>query len=65
MGVRQGVTCLGCCWLLLLLLLIGGVRSVGWIAGISVSVAIEKLVPAGHWVSHAAGVLLVAWELMT
>ena len=65
MGVRHGASCLGCCWLLMLLLFVGGVMSVGWIAGIAVFVAIEKLVPAGHWVSHAAGALLVAWGLMT
>ncbi|MBI2747752.1 MAG: DUF2182 domain-containing protein [Burkholderiales bacterium] len=65
MGVRHGATCLGCCWLLMLLLFVGGVMSVGWIAGVAVFVAIEKLVPAGHRVSHSAGALLVAWGLMT
>lgn len=60
MGVRHGASCLGWCWLLMLLLFVGGVMSVGWIAGIAMFVAIKKLVPAGHCVSHAAGVLLVA-----
>jgi predicted metal-binding membrane protein len=65
MGARHGSTCLGCCWLLMLLLFIGGVMNVGWIAGIAVFVAIEKLVPASSWVSRAAGALLVAWGLAT
>ncbi|TMH08129.1 MAG: DUF2182 domain-containing protein, partial [Betaproteobacteria bacterium] len=50
MGVRHGSFCLGCCWLLMLLLFIGGVMNVAWIAGIAVFVAVEKFVPAGHWV---------------
>jgi predicted metal-binding membrane protein len=65
MGARHGATCLGCCWLLMLLLFIGGVMNVGWIAGIAVFVAVEKFVPAHSRVSRAAGVLLVAWGLAT
>jgi len=65
MGARHGAACLGCCWLLMLLLFIGGVMNLGWIAGIAALVAVEKLAPASHWVSRAAGVLLVAWGLAT
>lgn len=65
MGARHGAACLGCCWLLMALLFIGGVMNLGWIAGIAVFVAIEKLAPAGHWLSRAAGALLVAWGFAT
>jgi len=65
MGARHGAACLGCCWLLMALLFIGGVMNLGWIAGIAVFVAIEKLAPAGHWLSRAAGALLVAWGVAT
>ena len=65
MGARHGTTCLGCCWLLMLLLFIGGVMNVAWIAGIAVFVAVEKLAPTYSWVSRAAGALLVAWGLAT
>jgi predicted metal-binding membrane protein len=65
MGLRHGVYCLGCCWLLMALLFVGGVMNLAWIAGIAVFVAVEKLVPAGHWVSRAAGALLVAWGVVT
>ena len=65
MGARHGAFCLGCCWLLMALLFIGGVMNLAWIAGIAVFVAVEKLVPAGHWVSRAAGALLVAWGVAT
>jgi predicted metal-binding membrane protein len=59
MGVRHGAYCVGCCWLLMLLLFVGGVMNVAWIAGIALYVLVEKTVPAGHWVSRAAGVVLV------
>jgi len=65
MGVRHGSFCLGCCWLLMLLLFIGGVMNVAWIAGIAVFVAVEKFVPAGHWVSRTAGALLIVWGIAT
>ena len=59
MGVRHGAYCVGCCWLLMLLLFVGGVMNVAWIAGIALYVLVEKTVPAGHWVSRAAGVVLI------
>ena len=59
MGVRHGAYCVGCCWLLMLLLFVGGVMNVAWIAGIALYVLVEKTVPAGHWVSRAAGVVLL------
>jgi predicted metal-binding membrane protein len=65
MGARHGAACLGCCWPLMLLLFVGGVMNVAWIAGIAVFVAIEKLAPASAWVSHTAGALLFAWGIAT
>jgi predicted metal-binding membrane protein len=43
----------------MLLLFVGGVMNVAWIAGIALYVLVEKTVPAGHWVSRAAGVVLI------
>ena len=65
MGVRHGGYCVGCCWLLMLLLFVGGVMNVAWIAGIALYVLVEKTVPAGHWVSRAAGIALIAWGVAT
>ena len=65
MGLKHGSYCLGCCWLLMLLLFVGGVMNLAWIAGLALFVLVEKLVPAGHWISRAAGVLLVAWGAAT
>lgn len=65
MGWRHGVDCLGCCWLLMLLLFVGGVMNLAWIGGLAVYVLIEKLAPAGPWVARGSGVLLMAWGLAT
>jgi predicted metal-binding membrane protein len=64
MGLRHGGFCLGCCWLLMLLLFVGGLMNLAWIAGLAVFVMVEKLAPAGHWVEHAAGLFLVAWGVI-
>jgi predicted metal-binding membrane protein len=61
MGLRHGAFCVGCCWLLMLLLFVGGVMNLWWISGIALFVLVEKLAPAGHWLGRVAGVLLVAW----
>ena len=65
MGLRHGAYCLGCCWMLMLLLFVGGVMNFAWIAGLALFVLVEKLVPAGHWIGRGAGVLLVAWGAAT
>jgi predicted metal-binding membrane protein len=65
MGLRHGAYCLGCCWLLMLLLFVGGVMNLGWIAGLALFVLIEKTAPAGHWIGRAAGAGLIAWGAAT
>jgi predicted metal-binding membrane protein len=59
MGAAHGAYCLGCCWFLMALLFVGGVMNVLWIAGLAVYVLFEKTVSAGHWLSRAAGIILV------
>ena len=59
MGLWHGVYCLGCCWLLMLLLFVTGVMNLIWIAGIALYVAGEKLLPLGHRLSRAAGAALI------
>ena len=63
MGLKQGVFCLGCCWVLMTLLFYGGVMNLWWIAGLAIYVLIEKLVPAGHWIGRGMGGFLVVWGL--
>ena len=65
MGLRHGSYCLGCCWVLMLLLFVGGIMNIGWIAGIALFVLVEKLAPAGHWIDQGAGAVLVLWGVAT
>ena len=65
-GVRHGVYCVGCCWVLMTLLIVGGVMNVLWITAIATLVFVEKAV-GGRLVSRAAGVGLIfggIWLLM-
>ena len=55
MGLRLGTYCLGCCWILMALLFVGGVMNLLWIAAISAFVLVEKTVPFGEIGSRIAG----------
>ena len=63
MGLEYGVFCLGCCWVLMTLLFYGGIMNLWWIAGLALYVLVEKVAPAGHWIGHGTGGLLIAWGL--
>jgi predicted metal-binding membrane protein len=65
MGVRHGVLCVGCCWMLMALLFVGGVMNLAWIALLALLVMIEKLAPAGPLVGRISGVVLLAWAAAT
>jgi predicted metal-binding membrane protein len=65
LGAMHGAYCVGCCWLLMGLLFVGGVMNLVWIAVLTLLVLAQKLVPGGVWVGRAAGVALLAWGLAT
>ena len=65
MGLRHGTFCLGCCWLLMLLLFVGGVMNIAWIIFLTVFVLGEKIFPYGRVISRAAGAAFVAWGVTT
>ena len=68
LGLRHGAYCVGCCWVLMALLFVGGVMNVLWIALLALLVLVEKLTPAGRWIARAAGVACVAagaWMLVS
>ena len=58
MGVQHGAYCVGCCWLLMALLFVGGVMNLWWVVGIAVYVFVEKIVRAGPWLSRTLGAVL-------
>ena len=64
LGLLHGAYCVGCCWLLMALLFVGGVMNFAWIAGLTLIVGIEKLVPRGDWIGRAAGLGLIAWGIV-
>ena len=47
MGLRLGAYCVGCCWILMGLLFVGGVMNLLWIAAIAIFVLLEKTIPFG------------------
>ncbi len=58
MGWHHGVQCLGCCWLLMALLFVGGVMNLLWIAGLAIYVAFEKIAGQGRLVTKAGAAVL-------
>lgn len=65
LGLRHGAWCLGCCWVLMILLFVGGVMNLAWIAGLTVLVMAEKWLAPGRAVARTVGALLIAWGLAT
>jgi predicted metal-binding membrane protein len=59
MGLRHGAHCLGCCWVIMGLLFVGGVMNLLWIAAISVFVLLEKTAPFGETGGRLAGAAMV------
>jgi predicted metal-binding membrane protein len=71
LGLEHGAYCLGCCWVLMGLLFLGGVMNLLWIAVITFLVLLEKLSPwgvqAGRVVGGAmvlAGILVLAGSIL-
>jgi len=60
-GVRHGLFCLGCCWMLMALLFVGGLMNIAWIGAIALFVLWEKTMPWDGWVTRFTGLLLVVW----
>jgi predicted metal-binding membrane protein len=59
MGAEHGLYCLGCCWVLMGLLFVGGVMSLAWIAGLTLFVFAEKLLPLPGGGARAGGLVLI------
>ena len=67
LGARHGIYCIGCCWALMVLLFVGGVMNLFWIAGLAILVLLEKVIPSGRIIARAVGVIFVAgggWILL-
>jgi len=68
LGLRHGGYCVGCCWVLMALLFVGGVMNVLWIALLAALILVEKITPYGRWIARAAGIGCVGagvWMLLS
>jgi hypothetical protein len=63
LGVRHGAYCVGCCWALMALLLVGGVMNVLWIVLLALLILLEKVIPFGRQIALLAGMVLIAGGL--
>jgi predicted metal-binding membrane protein len=59
MGLRLGAYCVGCCWILMGLLFVGGVMNLLWIAAIAIFVVLEKTIPFGVVGGRIAGIAMI------
>jgi predicted metal-binding membrane protein len=64
MGIEHGTYCLGCCWLLFLILIPLGVMNVAAMAIITAVIFLEKAAPVGPRVAQVAGAVLVMYGLL-
>jgi predicted metal-binding membrane protein len=59
MGLRHGAYCVGCCWILMLLLFVAGAMNLLWVAAIAIFVLVEKIAPRGDLIGRFAGAALI------
>ena len=55
-GARHGLYCLGCCWMLMAILVAFGTMQLTWMAGLATLIFVEKATPIGERVAAVAGV---------
>jgi predicted metal-binding membrane protein len=65
MGLEHGAWCVSCCWMLMVLLFVGGVMNLAWIALLAVLVLVEKVAPFGVAASRITGCILILWSVAT
>jgi predicted metal-binding membrane protein len=67
LGLGHGAYCVGCCWVLMALLFVGGIMNVLWIVLLASLILLEKVTLFGRLIAPLAGTLLIAtgaWLLM-
>ena len=63
-GLYHGAYCVGCCWSLMLALLVLGVMDLRWMAVFAAAIVLEKVWRHGRKVAFAMGVALVVLGLL-
>ena len=64
LGLRHGLYCTGCCWAFMLLLFVGGVMNLLWVACLAVLVLLEKFPAQDRVFSRITGLVLIAGGLL-
>ncbi len=64
MGLEHGLFCIGCCWVLMTLLFVGGVMNLLVVALITVFVLIEKISPKGDVIGRWSGSVLIIFAVI-
>jgi predicted metal-binding membrane protein len=64
MGLKHGAYCLGCCWLLFVILFPLGIMNIAVMALVTVLIFAEKSLPSGRLISQIAGVGLIAYGIL-
>jgi len=64
MGIRHGAYCVGCCWALMILLFVGGVMNLLWVAALTLVVLVEKAAPGGIVIARTAGAVMIGAGLL-
>jgi predicted metal-binding membrane protein len=69
LGLRQGYYCVGCCWVMMLVMFAVGVMNVAWMALLGIVMAIEKVSTGLRFTRLAGaalvtiGVVVLAWSI--
>ena len=61
LGVHHGAFCVGCCWAIMLMMLVVGMGNVGLMLMLGAIMAIEKNVTWGARMSAPLGAALLCW----
>jgi predicted metal-binding membrane protein len=64
MGIQNGFYCLGCCWMLMVLLFVAGIMNLLWVAIIALFVLVEKISFQMKWISYVAGLVLIVYGVL-
>jgi predicted metal-binding membrane protein len=61
LGIHHGAYCVACCWLLMITGFAMGVMNLAWMAGLTIVIASEQVLPLGDRIGRAAGLAMAGW----
>jgi predicted metal-binding membrane protein len=64
LAATHAAYCIGCCWALMLILVVAGAMSLPWVLAIALVVFAEKVLPGGGRTARITGVALIAAALL-